>query len=79
MGLHWPDLDEDLSIAGTMAGIEDAVPLTPALKESLEKELWYELPVVFDVRTLRAEYPEGSDPRIEELTGTIGVEPAVYR
>ena len=58
-------LNDDLCIAGTMAGVEDAVPLTPELRDELEKELGRALPVVFDVRTLRVEYPEGSDPRIE--------------
>lgn len=58
-------LDQDLSIAGTMAGIEDAVPVTPAMKKQLEEELGRELPVRFDVRELRAAYPEGADPRIE--------------
>ncbi len=58
-------LDQDLAVAGTMAGLEDAVPVTPALRDRLELASGRSLPVVFDVRKLRAGYPKGSDPRIE--------------
>jgi hypothetical protein len=61
----YENLDQDLSIAGTMAGTEDAVPLTPALRGHFEQELGHELSVLFDVRKLRADYPQDADPRIE--------------
>lgn len=57
-------LDDDLAIAGTMAGVEDAIPMTPEVHRALSAALGREIPVVFDVRTLYAGYPEGSDRRI---------------
>jgi hypothetical protein len=58
-------LDHDLSIAATMAGLDDLVPVTPALRDRLELDAGRSLPVKFDVRKLKAGYPSGSDPRIE--------------
>lgn len=58
-------LDDDLAIAGTMAGLNDAVPMTEAIHKSLGEALGREIPVIFDVRALYKDFDPGSDRRIE--------------
>jgi hypothetical protein len=58
-------LDEDLAVVATMAGLEDAVPMTSGLHAHLSQKLGREIPVVFDYRTVRAGFPKESDKRIE--------------
>lgn len=54
----------DISPVATMAGLEDAIPLTPALEARLATQ-GVKLPVVFDYRSVRSAFPQGSDPRLE--------------
>jgi hypothetical protein len=56
---------DDLCIAATMAGLRDAVPMTPALHERLTREAGVALPVIFDVRTLYAGYTPDVERRLE--------------
>lgn len=63
--IRYEKLNEDLSVAGTMAGLEDAIPVTDGVRSKLEKELGKTLPVVFDLATVRSAYPAGADARIE--------------
>jgi hypothetical protein len=58
-------LNDDLAIAGTMAGLENAIPMTPSIHEALEKEIGAVIPVVFDVRSLYPGYDPKSERRIE--------------
>lgn len=63
--IRYEKLGDDLCIAGTMAGLRNAVPATDEVRRQLEQELGRSLPVVFDVNEVRSVYPPGSDPRIE--------------
>lgn len=58
-------LDEDLAAVATLAGLEDAVPMTSGLHAHLSQKLGREIPVVFDYRTVRSGFPKESDKRIE--------------
>ena len=58
-------LDDDLVIAGTMAGLKDAIPMTEEIHKSLSVALGREIPVVVDVRSLYNDYDPNSDRRIE--------------
>ncbi len=55
-------LDDDLAVAGTMAGLRNAVPMTPKLYEEWGKALG--LPVVFDVRSLYGQYDPQQERRL---------------
>lgn len=63
--IRYEKLGDDLCIAGTMAGLRSAVPVTDEVRRQLEQELGRSLPVVFDVNEVRSAYPPGSDSRIE--------------
>ena len=61
----YENLNDDLAVAATMAGLEEAVPMTPAIHRHLCEALGHAIPVVFDVRTLFPAYAPGSPRRIE--------------
>jgi hypothetical protein len=63
-------LPTDFSPVATMAGLEDAVPLTPAMESALANQ-GVKLPVVFDYRKVRASFPQGSDLRLEAHRWTL--------
>ncbi len=58
-------LNDDLAIAGTMAGLKNAVPMTDEIHRRMCAALGREIPVVFDVRSLYKDYDPKSDRRIE--------------
>ena len=61
----YSNVTDDLALAATMAGVRDAVPLTQALYDDWMRGRPYEKPVIFDVRSLYADYPPGADRRLE--------------
>jgi hypothetical protein len=60
----YQDLREDCCPAATLAGLEDAVPVTAAVKARLEAQ-GVSLPVAFDYAAVRAAFPAGVDRRLE--------------
>ena len=60
----YEEIRTDLCAVGTLAGLEDAVPLTAALGTKLEAE-GVKVPVAFDYRTVRRAFPKGADLRLE--------------
>ena len=54
----------DISPVATMAGLENAIPLTPALEAKFAAQ-GVKLPVVFDYRSVRSTFLKGSDARLE--------------
>ena len=61
----YSNVTDDLAVAATMSGVRDAVPLSQALYDDWMRGRPYEKPVIFDVRSLYADYPAGSDRRLE--------------
>lgn len=55
---------DDLSIAATMSGLSDAVPLTQALYEDWIAGGETKLPVIFDIRSLYGKYVNGENRRL---------------
>jgi len=55
--------DEDMAIVTTGAGVDDAVPLTPALQSDPVIQ-GLNLPVAIDVRAVRKNYPTGANPKL---------------
>jgi hypothetical protein len=60
----YDNLREDCSPAATLAGLEDAVPLTAPLREQFAAA-GVALPVVVDYTAIRAAFPAGTDRRLE--------------
>lgn len=57
-------IEEDCCPAATLAGLEDAVPVTAALRERLRGD-GVDLPVVFDYRNVKKAFPANLDRRLE--------------
>lgn len=60
----YSNVTDDLAVAATMAGVRDAVPLTPALYADWMQGRAWEQPVIFDVRTLYDQYGAGVERRL---------------
>ncbi len=58
------DLREDCCPAATLAGLEDAIPVTSAVRDRLRTQ-GVDLPVVMDYAAVRASFTAGSDARLE--------------
>lgn len=58
-------LSDDLPIAATMAGLRDAIPMTPAVYQKLFGNAVNKLPVIFDIRTLYPTFNPEAERRIE--------------
>lgn len=57
-------LDEDCCPAATLAGLEDAIPVTASLRARLE-QAGVHLPVRFDYSAVKATFSAGADRRLE--------------
>jgi hypothetical protein len=60
----YANVNDDLAIAGTMAGLRDAVPMTEQLYADVTQNLGRELPVIFDVRSLYPSYNPKEERRL---------------
>lgn len=58
-------IDDDLSVVGTMAGLDDGVPMTPTLYRKMCEQTSSRIPIIFDVRSIYAGYAQNSEKRIE--------------
>lgn len=64
-------LDDDLAIAATMAGLRDAIPVTPALYSKWITDKGLNLPTIFDIKDAYKEYNPDSQKRIEAHRWTV--------
>ena len=60
----YDEIKTDLCAVGTLAGLDDAVPLTAGLEAKLAGQ-GAKVPVVFDYRAVRAAFPKSADLRLE--------------
>ncbi len=58
------NIDSDLAVAATMAGLRDAVPVTPAVRSEWFSQTAHPLPTIFDVGSLYPKYPRSVPRRI---------------
>jgi len=59
------NVDDDLAVVGTMAGIEQGLPMTPAFRKKLRGEHEITVPVIFDINSIYKDYDPKYSRRIE--------------
>ena len=69
--IFYQTLDDDLAIAATMAGLRDAIPVTPALYSKWITDKGFSLPTIFDIKDAYKEYNPDSSKRIEAHRWTV--------